>query len=549
MNKINIKFPKNNSRLGFHYYPDSIHYRDIDLKYWLPELKLLNASWLVLESSFERAIPESFITSLVQANIEPIIHFKAPLSFHNKPETIRPILNAYSRWGVQKVIFFDQPNNREYWNNTEWAKNNLIDNFLKIFLPFAENSLENDLIPVLPPLEPGGHYWDTTFQKSLLESLIEMDHQDLLTNLIFSCYAWTGYNKLSWGEGGQEKWKKSIPYQTPSGEEDQKGFRIFDWYTEISRKYLKRIIPTILLGAGIPENPLKVRDRSLFKDSQIENSLSIARLIQGEEVYSNDSSQKSLNMIPKHIISCNFWLLSASKNDPLNSQAWYQTDRQRLPVVQSWKNWAARTKEIQDQAVQEKSDKIKLQKENETDFGKPPVMKDPELIPENKEEDEIVEFEETAETSDIKKIISLHTSENSANLVREQLQKQAHEKTKKLEKIKKSASNPENEKTRPVSAGKRKFNMLRPIEHYLLLPSTTSGVSDWHLEIIQPFVKKYKPTIGFSLKEAVLAKNVTVIGNQDSFPEEILDRLRASGCNVERISGDGTKIATILSMR
>ena len=548
MNKINIRFPKNNSRLGFHYYPDTVHYRDIDLKFWLPELKLLNASWLVLESSFERAIPENFITSLVQANIEPIIHFKAPLSLQKKPEAVKPILNAYSRWGVQKVIFFDQPNNREFWNSSEWTNDNLIDNFLKIFLPFAENSLENELIPVLPPLEPGGHYWDTTFQKSLLESLIKRDHQELLTNLIFSCYAWTGYNKLSWGEGGQEKWKKSIPYRTPTGEEDQKGFRIFDWYTEISRNYLRRIIPIILLGAGIPENPTKVRDRNQFKDSQIENSLSIARLIQDEKVFSNDSSEKSLNCIPKHIISCNFWILSASKNDPLNSQAWYQSDRQRLPVVQSWKNWTARTKEIQDQAVRAEEDKIRLQKENETDFGKPPLMKDTDLVPDN-EEDEIIELDEQSEASVNEKNSFSIPFNNSPNPMREQLQMQTRAKTKKLEERKKSAADPENEKTYPVSAEKRKFNMLRPIEHYLLLPSAASGVSDWHLEVIRPYVKKYKPTIGFSLKEAVLAKNVTVIGNQDSFPEEILERLRASGCNVERISGDGTNIATILSMR
>ena len=549
MKKINIKFPKNNTRLGFHYYPDSTHYREIDLKYWLPELKLLNASWLVLESSFERAIPENFITSLVQSDIEPIIHFKAPLSVNNDPETINPILQAYSRWGVQKVIFFDQPNNREFWKSSEWARNNLIDIFLKIFLPFAETSLDNDLIPVLPPLEPGGHYWDTTFQKSLLESLFNLDHQDLLNNLVFSCYAWTGYKNLTWGEGGQEKWKKSIPYSTPAGEEDQKGFRIFDWYTEISRKYLDRIIPTILLGVGAPENPSKVRNRSQFKDSQIENSLSIARLIQGEKVFSTDNCEKSLNTVPNHIFSCNFWILSAGKNDPLNSQAWYQSDRQRLPLVQSWKNWAAKTKQSKDEAVQAEADKLRLQKENETDFGKPPVLKDSDLIPDEKVEDETIELEEQTGASDEEKFSKIPGFMNTTNLMREQILSQTRKKTIRCDEAKRYASNSENEKTRPLTSEKRKFNMLRPIEHYLLLPSTAAGVSDWHLEVIRPFVIKHKPTIGFSLKEAVLAKNVTVIGNQDSFPEEILERLRASGCNVERISGDGTKIATILSMR
>jgi hypothetical protein len=89
----------------------------------------------------------------------------------------------------------------------------------------------------------------------------------------------------------------------------------------------------------------------------------------------------------------------------------------------------------------------------------------------------------------------------------------------------------------------------RPIKHYLLLPTYEWGIAEWHLDAIKPFVKKYQPTIGFSLKEAVLASKVTVVGNEQSFPEEILERLRASGCEVERISGDGTSIATLLATR
>jgi putative cell wall-binding protein len=62
-------------------------------------------------------------------------------------------------------------------------------------------------------------------------------------------------------------------------------------------------------------------------------------------------------------------------------------------------------------------------------------------------------------------------------------------------------------------------------------------------------VKKYRPTIGFSLEQASLAVKVTVIGNTQSFSDEQLDLLRNAGCQVERISGDGTSIATQLQER
>jgi len=34
------------NRIGFHYYPDTFHYREKDLQTWLPELQGLGAGWL-----------------------------------------------------------------------------------------------------------------------------------------------------------------------------------------------------------------------------------------------------------------------------------------------------------------------------------------------------------------------------------------------------------------------------------------------------------------------------------------------------------------------
>jgi len=62
-------------------------------------------------------------------------------------------------------------------------------------------------------------------------------------------------------------------------------------------------------------------------------------------------------------------------------------------------------------------------------------------------------------------------------------------------------------------------------------------------------VKKHQPTIGFSVAEAMLAANVTLIGGEQSFSKAVVNQLTESGCSVDRISGDGTTIATILAER
>ncbi|MHC1741281.1 MAG: hypothetical protein AB9897_09255 [Anaerolineaceae bacterium] len=101
--------------------------------------------------------------------------------------------------------------------------------------------------------------------------------------------------------------------------------------------------------------------------------------------------------------------------------------------------------------------------------------------------------------------------------------------------------NQKKSKTTPDSA--------HPIQHYLLLPKYEWGISDWHLEVIKPFIIKHQPTIGFSIEEAKLAELVTVVGGEQSFSEETLALLRDAGCQVDRISGDGTSIATQLAER
>jgi len=100
---------------------------------------------------------------------------------------------------------------------------------------------------------------------------------------------------------------------------------------------------------------------------------------------------------------------------------------------------------------------------------------------------------------------------------------------------------------------KMKFDLeepnYHPLEEYVLLPSYDWGVSDWHLDVIKPFIKKHRPVVGFNPDEARFAKTFLAIGDLDQFSEDVLDELRQSGCRVERISGNGTSIATSLAQR
>ena len=78
-----------------------------------------------------------------------------------------------------------------------------------------------------------------------------------------------------------------------------------------------------------------------------------------------------------------------------------------------------------------------------------------------------------------------------------------------------------------------------PIAHYLLITEDTLSKAA-QSSILQKFQQKYKPTVGYSIDEAILAKRVTIYGDKDTFPDTLITYLLDSGCQVERIGEDGT---------
>jgi hypothetical protein len=91
------------------------------------------------------------------------------------------------------------------------------------------------------------------------------------------------------------------------------------------------------------------------------------------------------------------------------------------------------------------------------------------------------------------------------------------------------------------SDGDHKF-----LSHYLLLPSYASGVSDVVLNKIRPLIKNLKPTVGFSLEEALHASKVSIFPDPNIFKDEHIRTLRQAGCKVEILPNSGIEIATYL---
>ena len=316
-----------NNRLGFHYYPDSIHYRQEDLNTFLPLLVELGAGWITLISHPERAIPESFIQALLKNAITPIIHIPIPVQPIIDFENLEILSQVYANWGIKYLVLFDRPNLQVSWNSSTWSQKDLVERFLDCFLPATEVLLQQGLCPVFPPLEPGGDYWDTVFLNSALRSIIRRGHRRLLDSMVLSAYAWTNNHDLNWGRGGPDKWPSTFPYHTPSESQDQCGFRIFDWYLSISQTILMKKLPILLLASGCRSitGTENFPGRNGDKNKKEQTNLDLFDLIK--------KSHDTDGLLPTEVIACNIWLLAASEEQPESVDAWIAENRAQNHMI------------------------------------------------------------------------------------------------------------------------------------------------------------------------------------------------------------------------
>lgn len=493
-----LKSQPQSSRIGLHYFPDAFHFRQKDLETWLPHLLDLQVSWLVLDAPLDYAIPEPFITGLIQAGIQPLLQLKYSLEDPIKNSEAAPLFEAYARWGIKHIILFDRPNLRNSWHASSWGRQNLVDRFLDRFVPLAALALQYGISPVFPALEAGGDYWDLTFLKGALQGLKERRQPEILEHLHLACYAYTYGHDLNWGSQGPAQWKEARPYSDPNETQDQRGFRIFDWANAVTQSELDEKLPIFLLEAGKDQNEVDPAQDTAHIAS---TTLDILNTLTG------DDDTRHNDPIPNNVLACNFWLLSDSQSSS-DPHAWFHQDGQPSQIVQLLLTRRAENRAIHNAKAFNSAPQDGFPGQMDDIF-------DPE-----------VEFDPTLDFDQFPVDQPLPEPEYSFEF-----------------------SDPfANQKS---AAAEQTPSQPSPyaIQHYLLLPAYDWGISDFHLEAVRPFVKKYHATLGFSLSEAALAEYVTVIGDEETFPEADLDKLRFKGAVVERINGDGTTIASLLAQR
>jgi hypothetical protein len=308
------------SRLGFVYYPDDRHYARTDLEAWLPVLQGLGAHWLTLRASLSRAIPESFVQGLLEAGIQPIVHIPIRVDQANLPDAT-PLFECYRHWGIRHVVVFDRPNQRTSWPASEWGKSGLVERFIDRALPILQAQQAAGLSPVLPPLQPGGDYWDTAFLSAVLSALARRGQQSLLRDLHLGLYSWPGEHPLDWGAGGPKRWPKAQPYASDEDSQDQRGFRIFEWYSAIAEEAIGAALPTMALAGGFV--PTDHTDESLAQHA--EQNVAIARTITKEE--------------PEALLAFCFHRLTARSDSPDALAAWFPAPTQPLPAADAFRRF------------------------------------------------------------------------------------------------------------------------------------------------------------------------------------------------------------------
>jgi len=311
------------NRVGFHYFPDSLHYGEKHLEVWLPKLKELNAGWVVLQSPINRAIPEAFIVELVKAQIQVILDFDYPNDAPLAWDDLDILLKSYGKWGAGFALLNQRPNMQTSWGAHFWSNSDLVAQHVAQFQLFAKHALASGIKPIFSPLVPSGDYWDLSFLKSALTMISTTGSPELINNLALSAFAWTFGKPLDWGAGGSCKWNAVKAYHVPEHSQDQCGFRAFEWYLECSQPAFGKVLPIILFQAGMDNNSIPPASENLRIDNA--EILKLFSLLKDENVHDSPDPRHLLNPIPPEVLACNFFALSTADPRWL-SHAWYSPE-------------------------------------------------------------------------------------------------------------------------------------------------------------------------------------------------------------------------------
>jgi hypothetical protein len=319
MNLLDYPRPKGDTGIGFHWFPDQYHYDQRYFDTFVPELKGMGASWLLVLSDGTNTIPDWFLRGLIEQNIEPIIRIYTRFVTFIDQAALRQACKHYASLGVHYVHVFNEPNLKLEW--AEWNPQLLPARFMDYLIPCLETmySVEG-IIPVFTPLAPGGDYWDTSFLKEALAILNQKGKKYLYDKMAIGIHNYAFNKPLTFGKGGSKRWTCAQPFQRPPGCEDQTGFYLFEWYDEIVSQRTGRRLP--LIGC---ENGMRLGDNDDPRSPAIDEALHAER-------HAAICQMTMKGELPYYFFNNAFWLLAAEDDNYFVRHSWYRPNGDpRLP--------------------------------------------------------------------------------------------------------------------------------------------------------------------------------------------------------------------------
>lgn len=321
MNLAAYPRPAADTGIGFHYAPRRTAGDAAEAALWLPVLRTLGASWLVIRSGLDDPVPEAFVRQLVESGIEPVVLMPVRPIRAIDPAAVRPVARAWADAGVHYLAVMHQPNRLAEWSPDQWAQPDLVGRFLALWLPVAWEVAQAGLIPVFPALAPGGEYWDTAFLGGALQQLARGEARSLLDRLAIGVQNLFANHPIDWGQGGAAQWRDARPYRAVEGLQDHRGLWLPQWYDEIVRREAGFSLPLVALASGaVLGNRDDPRYGVVDLAAHAERNAAAARMMLAGE-------------LPDVLLNLAFWTLTGGGTAPGEDAAWFRQDGQHLPAA------------------------------------------------------------------------------------------------------------------------------------------------------------------------------------------------------------------------